>query len=163
MQNLSKYTIFMKIPLTLAIALGIIISATAQEPAAVPRRVVTPLASAEPEKQNLGANYAISLKGELYKGEPINLTLRGMGPDFNTVLVEPRVAVGISVERTGEKFLLSYLISMTVTRKDGDRTEFEPSSVKGSVTIAEGGSETIITNGEGSLSLGIDKVPEGKK
>jgi len=158
----------MKIPLSLVIALGLIISATAQESSAVPPKLVRPLANAEPERQNLGTNYAISLKGELYKGElykgePIDLTLRGMGPDFNTVLVEPRVGVGISVERTGEKFLLSYLISMTVTRKDGDRTEFEPSSLKGSVTIAEGGSETIITSGEGSLTLGIDKVPDQKK
>jgi hypothetical protein len=153
----------MKIPLTLAIAMGIIISAAAQEPPAPPRRSVINSANVETERQNLGANYAISLKGELYKGEPINLTLRGLGPDFNTVLVEPRVAVGISVERTGETFLLSYLISMTVARKNGDRTEFEQSSVKGSITIAEGGSETIITNGEGSLTLGIDKVPDEKK
>jgi len=153
----------MKIPLSLAIAMGLIISAIAQEPPTPPRRSVTAPGNTAPERQTLGANYAISLKGKLYQGEPIDLTLRGMGPDFNTVLVEPRVAIGISVERTGEKFLLSYLISITVARKDGDRTEFEPSSVKGSVTIAEGGSETIITSGEGSLTLGIDKVPDQKK
>jgi hypothetical protein len=62
-----------------------------------------------------------------------------------------------------DKFQLKYSIGLQVPMKNGERTEYRTSQFNGSILVADGHPETIITNGENSLSLGIEKVADEKK
>lgn len=156
----------MKILLTIAAVFGLIVSGPAQDTAPTLPSVATPssaYAGKASAKQDLGSNHTITLKGELYKGQPIDLTLRGVGPIFAVSLADPILTVSITAVKIEDKFNLNYNLSMQVPVKTGDRKEYLSSQLSGSIIVAAGSPETIITSGEGSLSLGIDKVPDEKK
>jgi len=112
----------------------------------------------------LDSNFTVKVKGGLGSSKPLDVTLCGVGPQFQTVLAEPPGTIYVSVEEKDGVFSVSYAISVQLLVQDNATSaSYRDSSVRGSFIANLGEPFSILKVGDQSLTIEIERAKSKKE
>lgn len=109
----------------------------------------------------LDANYSLQLAGAYSKDAPLDVTLQGAGPKFETRLSAPPTTIEMILRQEGEKYLVLYAIAIqtpTTSPSKNGAAEYRDTSLTGSAIVQLGKPFTLATINGQALTLTVSQV-----
>jgi len=107
----------------------------------------------------LDTNYSLHLAGSYVKDAPLDVTLQGAGPKFETRLSAPNAVIDMILRKEEERYLVLYGISLkTPTASKNGSADYRETSLTGSAFVQLDKPFTLATVNGQALTLTVSQV-----